>query len=45
MASVHILGVGLTKFGRHPDRSVESLTAEAIVAACKDADIEWKRVV
>lgn len=44
MANVHILGVGLTKFGRHPHRSVESLAAEAIVAACKDADIDWKQV-
>ncbi len=44
MSNAYVIGVGLTKFGRHPDRSIESLAAEAIVAACKDAGIEWRQV-
>lgn len=44
MHDAYVIGVGLTKFGRHPDRSVESLGAEAIIRAVKDADINWRDV-
>ncbi|MGE0256056.1 MAG: thiolase family protein [Alphaproteobacteria bacterium] len=38
MASdVWIVGVGMTHFGRHPDRSVKDLTREAVTAALEDA--------
>ena len=38
MASdVWIVGVGMTHFGRHPDRSVKDLTREAVNAALADA--------
>src|SRR5688572_27996172 len=39
-----IIGVGMTKFGRYPDRSVESIAAEAICRALDDAGIEWTDV-
>lgn len=44
MANAHIIGVGITKFGRYPDRSVERLAAEAIADALNDANIEWGSV-
>ena len=44
MADAWIIGIGLTKFGRHPDRTVESLAAEAVAAALADAGVAWKDV-
>lgn len=44
MPNAYIIGIGLTKFGRHPDRTVESLAAEAIGIALRDAQVEWKEV-
>ena len=44
MLDAYVIGVGLTKFGRHPDRSVESLGAEAVIRAVKDAEVDWKDV-
>ena len=44
MSEAYIVGVGLTKFGRHPDRTVESLAAEAVRTALADADVEWRGV-
>jgi acetyl-CoA acyltransferase len=44
MSHAYIIGIGLTKFGRHPDRTVESLAAEAVGAALRDAQVEWKDV-
>lgn len=44
MSNAYIIGIGLTKFGRHPDRTVESLAAEAVGAALRDAQVEWKDV-
>lgn len=37
--NVYIAGVGMTGFGKHLDRSLKSLAAEAIKAALNDADI------
>ena len=44
MGRAFVIGIGLTAFARHPDRSVEDLAAEAIIAACADAGVEWRRV-
>ena len=45
MTEVYICGVGMTPFGRFPDKSIKALTREAVTAAladagCKQADIE-----
>lgn len=37
MKDVYIIGVGMTKFGRHLTRSVKSLTQEAVTEALQDA--------
>lgn len=39
MPDVYIIGVGMTKFAKHWERSVKSLTAEAFHAALRDAGI------
>lgn len=39
MSGVHILGVAMTRFGKHPDQSVKSLTATAVAAALSDAGL------
>lgn len=44
MKKAYVLGVGLTDFGRFPNKSVETLAAEAVIAAMKDAGIEWRQV-
>lgn len=37
MRNVYVLGVGMIKFGRYPDKDVSQTGAEAAVAALKDA--------
>jgi acetyl-CoA acetyltransferase len=37
---VFIVGVGMTPLGKHLDKSVKQLTAEAVGAALKDANAE-----
>jgi acetyl-CoA acetyltransferase len=44
MREVAILGIGMTDFGRFPQKSVAKIGAEAVVAALKDAGIEWKEI-
>ncbi len=44
MRDVAIIGVGLIKFGRYPDKFVDDLAAEAVLEACKDAGISFKDV-
>jgi acetyl-CoA acetyltransferase len=44
MRSVVILGVGMTNFGRFPERPVAKVGAEAVLASLKDAGIGWKEV-
>jgi acetyl-CoA acetyltransferase len=34
---IHVVGVGMTQFGKHFDRSLQSLAAEALDAALRDA--------
>ncbi len=42
--SVHVAGVGSTRFGLHPDRSLQSLAAEAARAALADANLPASRI-
>jgi len=44
MREVYIIGVGMTKFGKYPDRNMKSLASEAVDAACKHAGIEKKDI-
>jgi acetyl-CoA acetyltransferase len=44
MRKVKIIGGGLTKFGRHLDRNLKSLVAEAVNAALKDGGIAEKQL-
>ncbi|GAY22226.1 thiolase family protein [Sphingobium fuliginis] len=39
MSNVHIVGAGMTPLGKHLDKSVKQLTAEAVDAALADAGI------
>ncbi|HCF0993048.1 TPA: thiolase family protein [Pseudomonas aeruginosa] len=39
MSDVYLLGVGMTRFGKHPGESVKSLTASAVAAALADAGL------
>ena len=45
MSEIYVVGVGMTAFGKFPDKSVKELTKEAVTAAmadagCKVADIQ-----
>ena len=44
MTDVHVLGVGMTQFGKHPDRTAADLGAEAVREALVDAGISSRRV-
>ncbi|HYM90719.1 MAG TPA: thiolase family protein [bacterium] len=44
MSRVWIVGVGMTKFGKHPDRTAADLGAEATLEAIKDANIDPRRI-
>jgi acetyl-CoA acetyltransferase len=44
MNNVAIIGVGLHPFGRFADKSAIHMGADAIRAACSDAQVEWKDV-
>ena len=39
MKDVFVIGIGMTKFDKHLDRSIKSLAAEALEKTLKDADI------
>jgi acetyl-CoA acyltransferase len=39
---VWILGINMTKFGKHPDKDTVDLAAEAVTAALKDAGVSMK---
>ena len=41
---IWILGINMTKFGKHPDKDVVDLGAEAIQAALKDAGVTMKDI-
>ena len=40
MTDVHIVGVGMTRFGKHPDRDVTDLGAAALLEAISDAGLD-----
>jgi len=44
MREVHVVGAGMIRFGRFPERSIESLGGEAVAKALADAGIERKQV-
>jgi acetyl-CoA acetyltransferase len=44
MRNVVILGIGMTDFGRFPERPVAKMGAEAVLGALKDAGMRWKEV-
>ncbi len=39
-----VAGVGMVRFGRHPDRSLSDLGTEAILTALEDAGLAWRDV-
>ena len=38
METIYVCGVGVTPFGRYPDKSIKQLTSEAVNAALQDAN-------
>ncbi|MDI6858619.1 MAG: thiolase family protein [Dehalococcoidia bacterium] len=40
----YIIGVGMVKYGRYPDKSVVDLATEAVIAALKDANLTMKDI-
>ncbi|SLN23871.1 thiolase family protein [Oceanibacterium hippocampi] len=44
MSNVYIIGVGMTRFGKFPDRSVKDLTRQAVEAALDDCGLARKDV-
>jgi acetyl-CoA acetyltransferase len=44
MRDVAVIGVDMTPFGRHGDKSIEELAAAPVIGALKDAGIQWKDV-
>src|SRR5437762_3215950 len=44
MQDTFIVGVGMTPFGRHPDKSVKRLVSEAITDALKDAGCDSSNI-
>jgi acetyl-CoA acetyltransferase len=44
MREVHVAGVGMIRFGRFPERTIEALGGEAVLKALADAGIERKHV-
>jgi acetyl-CoA acetyltransferase len=41
---VAIIGIGMTPWGRYPDKSMPELAVEAITNALKDSKISWRQV-
>src|SRR5262245_36134644 len=44
MRDVFVAGVGMMRFGRYPDRSIEDMGREALLAALRDARITRRQV-
>ncbi|MFV1970332.1 MAG: thiolase family protein [Acidimicrobiia bacterium] len=40
MTDVHVVGVGMTRFGKHPDKDATDLGADALLEAVADAGID-----
>ena len=44
MSNVYVIGVGMTPFGKHPERNATDLGADAVLAAIHDAGIEPRQI-
>lgn len=44
MNDVYVIGVGMTQFGKHPDRDATDLGVEATLAAIRDAGIQPRQL-
>jgi acetyl-CoA acetyltransferase len=44
MRDVAIIGVGMTRFGKFPDKSIKDLVREAVSEALEDAGVEKKQI-
>jgi len=44
VSNVYVIGVGMTPFGKHPERNATDLGAEAALAAIHDAGIEPRQI-
>jgi acetyl-CoA acetyltransferase len=44
MTQLYVAGIGMTRFGRHLDRSIKDLTREAVEAALADAGCERRHL-
>lgn len=44
MSDVYIIGAGMIKFGKWPDKSVKELTSESLTAIFEDAPVEKEQV-
>ncbi len=44
MVEVYLIGIGMTKFAKHLDRSIKSLTGEALDGALQDAALEAEAI-
>jgi acetyl-CoA acetyltransferase len=44
MAEVYVIGVGMTRFGKHPDQDSTQLGVTAIRAAIRDAGLDPRRI-
>ncbi len=44
MTDVHVIGVGMTKFGRHPEHDAAELGGAALREAIEDAGIDARRI-
>jgi acetyl-CoA acetyltransferase len=44
MTTIHVCGVGITPFGRYPDKSIKQLTKEAVSSALQDASCKIEDV-
>ena len=44
MRDVAVIGVGMIKFGRYPEKTVPELAAQAALLALKDAGVEMNQI-
>ena len=44
MRDVAVIGIGMTRFGKLPDRSIKDLVREAVLGAMQDSGIRKKDI-
>ncbi len=44
MRDVAIVGIGMTRFGKHPEKGIKDLVREAVEPALKDAQLNSKNI-